>query len=36
MEGTLEEGDINKCEWGWGGGQLIGSAVLPEGNKELK
>lgn len=35
MEGTWEEGDINKCQWGSSGGQLIDSAGFQDGNKRL-
>lgn len=27
-----KRGYISKCEWGWGGGQLIDSAVFQDGN----
>ena len=31
-KGLSKRGYISKCEWGWGGGQLIDSAVFQDGN----
>ena len=30
-KGLAKKGYISKCEWGWGGGQLIDSAVFQDG-----